>query len=214
MNYIYAPGCALMIYKPHLADKIKDILTKEYGPIDEVLNCCLFAPQLDKGACIITPCVACHHQYAKNYQTIFFLDMLAKSQSFPFPDYQGIEMTIHDTCTARQDDFYLDTVRTLLKRMNINIVESQYSRKKGICCGQVFYNKLPLDQVEERMKVRANQMIKEDVVVYCPSCIQSLAVGGKRPHFILDLLFNEETVYKDANIENWRNSLKDFQDTH
>ena len=28
MKYLYAPGCALMSYKPHIADKLKEIIEK------------------------------------------------------------------------------------------------------------------------------------------------------------------------------------------
>lgn len=33
----------------------------------------------------------------------------------------------------------------------------------------------------------------EEVVVYCASCITSMSVGGKRPRYLLDLLFGEDT---------------------
>lgn len=31
MKYLYAPGCAFMSYKPHLADKLKEIIESRYG---------------------------------------------------------------------------------------------------------------------------------------------------------------------------------------
>lgn len=34
MKYLYAPGCALMSYKPHLADKLKEIIESRYGKVD------------------------------------------------------------------------------------------------------------------------------------------------------------------------------------
>lgn len=40
MKQVYAPGCALMIYKPELAGKILEFLNKDLRNISEHLICC------------------------------------------------------------------------------------------------------------------------------------------------------------------------------
>ena len=35
MKQVFAPGCALMIYKPELADRLLEFLNKEIGNITE-----------------------------------------------------------------------------------------------------------------------------------------------------------------------------------
>ena len=80
MKYLYAPGCALMSYKPHLADKLKKVITSYYGPMDTLLTCCFTTPQLELGTQIITPCATCAEKYNKNYpdcDAIFFLSLIA-----------------------------------------------------------------------------------------------------------------------------------------
>ena len=37
-------------------------------------------------------------------------------------------------------------------------------------------------------------MPAEDVVVYCVSCAKAMFIGGKRPRYLVDLLFGEATV--------------------
>ena len=214
MQYIYAPGCALVSYKPHLADKLKTYVTEMFGQMDTLLTCCFNKPEFGQETCIVTPCATCAQKYAKMYphsSSLFFLSRLAESKDFPFPDYKGISMSIQDTCSARTQPEVLETIRTLLKRMNIQLVEPEKTGKKGKCCGQVFYGKLPTDKVETLMKGRADEMPCEDVVVYCASCIMSMTVGGKRPRYIIDLLFNEPTEMKDAGVVSWNNQLRDFR---
>lgn len=43
------------------------------------------------------------------------------------------------------------------------------------------------------MSRRASSMPREDVVVYCVSCINAMYIGGKRPRYLVDLLFAEQT---------------------
>lgn len=214
MEYLYAPGCALLVYKPLLAEKLKQYIESHYGRMATLTACCFNKPVLEPGTCIITPCATCNNRYRSLYKdcrTIYILDVIANDPDFPFPDYGGIEMTVHDACAGRTDDLYMNAIRKLLERMNIRVVEAERSRKKGKCCGQVFYGKLPLNEVEQKMKMRADEMPCDDVVVYCASCMQGISVGGKRPHYILDLLFNEPTEMGPADVEGWNKKLKDFR---
>ena len=217
MKYLYAPGCALMAYKPHLAERLKEVATKFYGSMDTLLSCCFTTPQLEPGTRIITPCATCAEKYTKLYtdcEAQFFLTDIANSTDFPFPDYGGISMSIQDTCSARSHPEYLATIRRLLERMNIRLIEPAKTGQRAKCCGQVFYGKLDNCKVEAQMKIRANEMPCEDVVVYCASCIMSMTVGGKRPRYILDLLFGEPTLMKNAEVDAWNKRLRHFRETH
>ena len=219
MKYLYAPGCALMIYKPHLAEKLKTVIEEQYGKMETLLSCCFNTPNLEKGTCIITPCSTCNNRYRSLYKdndctSSYFLATLAESKTFPFPDYKGISMSIQDTCSGRTDDLYLDAIRKLLKRMNINIVEAAKSGKRGKCCGQTLYGKVPQEKVETFMRNRAQEMPEEDVVVYCASCIQGITLGNKRARFIIDLLFNEPTEADQSGIVSWNKRLVDFRNSN
>lgn len=217
MKYVYVPGCALMCYKPELAIRLKQVVESVYGQMDTLLTCCFDNPALDEDAVLITPCTTCDKTYRKHYPHCgvrFFLEELAESDTFPFPDYGGAEMSLQDTCSGRTDERYLNTVRKLLQRMNICLVEAEKSGKRGKCCGQVLYNKQPLEKVEAFMKTRAGEMPCQDVVVYCASCIQAIQLGGKRPRFLLDLLFDEPTNLVSQGVESWNRKLLDFRKKH
>ena len=217
MKYLFAPGCALMAYKPHLAEKLKSVITEIYGPMDDLLSCCFNRPELPADTCVITPCATCAERYTQLYPdctSTFFLAQLAESDTFPFPDYGGMKMSIQDTCSAKSHPDYLEAVRKLLVRMNITLVEPEKSGRRAKCCGQVFYGKLETCKVEEKMKARADEMPCNDVVVYCASCIMSMTVGGKRPRYLLDLLFNEPTDMTGIGADTWNRTLREFRNSH
>ncbi|GLC32618.1 (Fe-S)-binding protein [Clostridium omnivorum] len=217
MKQVYAPGCAFMIYKPELAKKVLEFLNKDLGPMDEHLVCCRHEPNLEIGTQVINTCAGCDRRCRQLYDgisTISLWEILADSETFPFPDYKGMEMTIHDACPTSTEYRVHDAIRKILKRMNIKIVEPEKTRTKANCCGDSFYGTLPVEAVKEQMKKRANEMPCENVVVYCISCIKSMHIGGKKPRYIIDLLFEEQTNIGTTEPEDWHKELQEFIDEH
>ncbi len=217
MKKIFAPGCALMIYKPELGTKMLEFINSDLGDIDEHLICCRHEPNLDKGTQIINTCAGCDRRYRELYEgitTISLWEVLAKSKTFPFPDYKGKEMTILDACPTRDQDRVHNAVRELLKRMNIVLVEPEKTRTKGTCCGDSFYGVLPVEQVKEQMKKRAQEMPTEEVAVYCVSCTKSMYIGGKKPRYLVDLLFGEETIIGIFEPDEWHEQINNFISEH
>ena len=214
IQYLYAPGCALMCYKPELANRLKDWVERLYGPVTLHTTCCLNRKESMSGSCILTPCVTCYQQYKKicpDAEPVFLLEKLLETDIFPFSNYQGMEMSIQDTCSARLDPKVLSVVRRLLERMNIRLSEPLRSGNHSKCCGQKFYGKLPVEEVESLMVKRAGEMPCEEVVVYCASCITSMSVGGKRPRYLLDLLFGEATDPFLMGADTWNSQLSSFR---
>lgn len=217
MKRVYAPGCALMIYKPELAEKVLKFLNSDLGYISNHLTCCRHEPALEKGTQIINTCAGCDRRYRELYEgisTISLWEVLAESKTFPFPDYNGMEMSIHDACPTRTEERVHIGIRKLLERMNIKIIETKNNRTKSICCGDSFYGVLSVNQVKEQMKKRAKEIPCEDVVVYCVSCIKSMHIGGKKPRYIVDLLFKEDTGIGTYEPDAWHDELKKFIDEH
>jgi len=119
-------------------------------------------------------------------------------------------MTIIDACPTRDQDRIHFAVRALAEKMNISMVEPKKTKRKSTCCGDTFFNKLPSEQVKELMKSKAIEMPLEDIVVYCVSCSKSMFVGGKRPRYLIDLLFAEETIPKTYDPDQWHKELDEF----
>ncbi|KAB3536065.1 (Fe-S)-binding protein [Alkaliphilus pronyensis] len=217
MKNVFAPGCALLIYKPHLAKRILEFLNDEYGNVQEHITCCKHEHSLEVSTQIINTCPGCDRRYRELNQgisTISLWELLAKSKNYMFPDYKGQKMSILDACPTRNKERVHEAIRAILNKMNVKIIEPEKTRTKGTCCGDSFYGALPVDEVKELMRKRASEMPHEDVVVYCVSCIKSMHIGGKKGRYLVDLIFNEETVPGVFEPDQWHAQLDEFIKEH
>ena len=216
MNKFYNPGCALLLYKPHYAEKILDFLNRESNNITLHTVCCRYEPKLAENSNIINTCAGCDRRFSTLYEGITtesLWEIIAKSDTFPFPNYNGLKMTVHDACPVRKKGQVHSAIRTLLEKMNIEVVEAPNNRANSVCCGDSFYEKVPIEDVHKMMKKRSDTMPCEDVCVYCVSCIKSMYIGGKKPRYILDLLFNQETEAQVYDTVEWHKMLREFIET-
>jgi len=217
MQRIFAPGCALMIYKPHLATKVHEVLQACYGPMEMLQTCCKRDPQPKTNLEVINICPGCDKRFKSDYDhvtTISLWELLAQREDFLFPDYGGRSMSIIDACPTRNQPQVHDAIRILLKKMNINLVEPTKTRAEGTCCGDTFYGSLPTPKVIDQMKKRTSEMPSGEVVVYCVSCTKSVFIGGKQPRYLVDLLFNEETVPHTIDPDLWHKELEVYITAH
>ncbi len=53
-----------------------------------------------------------------------------------------------------------------------------------------------------------------EVLVYCVSCAKAMFIGGKRPRYLIDLLFDEETIPKTLDPDLWHHELDVFIESH
>ena len=217
MTHAYAPGCALILYKPHLAEKLLAHLERADGATVNHVICCRHEPHLETGSIVVNTCAGCDRRYRELYEgvsTVSLWEVLAADATFDLPDYGGAEMTVHDACPTRTENRVHRAVRALLGRMNIVVVEPDATRDRAVCCGDSFFGELPDDRVRELMVRRADSMPREDVVVYCVSCIKAMHTGGKRPRYLVDLLFAEETVPGVCDLAVWHAQLDEFIAEH
>lgn len=217
-NQVYFnPGCALSIYKPEMENKIFQFLNENYNETAMHKICCRHEPKLKKGSVIINICAGCDKRFGSLYDgisTISLWEIIDSLDSFPYPDYQGLKMSLHDPCPVRKNPGVHQAVRNCLKKMNIDIIETKSHGKRSVCCGDDFYPKLSLDKVHKLMKKRADSMPCENVCVYCVSCIKSMHIGGKTPRHLVDLLMNETTDPQVSDTVKWHEELQEYIDKH
>ena len=217
MNKVFAPGCALMLYKPELAERLHRMLNENLGEMDLHLICCRHDPQIPANTEIVNVCPGCDKRFGNDYEltsTISLWEILAGSDFFPFPDYHGKRMSILDACPTRDQEKVHTAIRTVLKKMNITLVEPKNTGTKSTCCGDSFYGVIPTGKVKEQMIKRTSEMPLDEVVVYCVSCIKSVFIGGKNPRYLVDLLFENETVPKTYDPDEWHKELDDYIEKH
>ncbi len=214
---VYAPGCALMIYRPELAGRVLAHLNADGPSVTQHLTCCRHSPQLPEGTEIINTCPGCDRRYRELYDgitTVSLWELLAGTTTFPFPDYRGLEMTVQDACPTRTEERVHAAVRRLLARMHIQVVEPRFTKTHAVCCGDTFFGVLPIELVKQQMAARAAQMPRDDVVVYCVSCVKALHLGGRRPRHLLDLLFGEDTTPGPCQPDGWHAEIQAYIDSH
>ncbi len=213
----FNPGCALSLYKPETEHKILKYLNNHYGEVALHKICCHHHPRLEAGSAIINVCPGCDRRFSQLYEgitTISLWEVLDGLEGFPYPDYQGLPMSVHDACPVRQKPQVHLAVRNLLQKMNITVIETKHHGTQSLCCGDSYYPKLPVEQIHEKMKERAQSMPCQEVCVYCVSCIQSMTIGGRTPRYLLDLLFGEPTVPMEYDTETWHEQLQAYIDAH
>ena len=213
---VFAPGCALYLYKPELAAKVLTYLNKKTS-IPEYSTCCQHSPQLPPGTCVINTCPGCDRRYRSQYEgitTISLWEFIKNDPEFPFPDYKGREISVHDACPVRSQPVIHNAVRQLLEKMNLRIIETPACREKSVCCGDSLYDAAPLEKVISHMQKRAASMPCGEVAVYCVSCIKSMAIGGKTPLYLIDLLFDEQTEAGDTDLDRWHAEIDAFMEKH
>ena len=213
----FNPGCALSIYKPDMEVRLLKYLRDNYNHVELHKICCHHNPLLPIGSMIINVCSGCDRRFRTLYEGIHTLsiwEVIDNQNNFPLPDYNGMKMSVHDACPIREKPQIHKAVRNLLKKMNIDIVETKMHGTKSICCGDDLYGRVPLKEIHKAMKRRADSMPCEDVAVYCISCIKSMHIGGKKPHYLLDLLMGEGTEPQEYRTVEWHEQLMEYISEH
>ena len=216
-HLFFNPGCALSIYKPEKERQILQYLNENYPCVGLHKICCRHEPKLPSGSTIINVCAGCDRRFGTLYEgigTVSLWEIIDELSNFPFPDYHGIKMSIHDPCPVRNKPAVHAAVRSLLTKMNIEIVEAHAHGTKSVCCGDSLYPSCDLEKIHSSMKKRADSMPCENVVVYCVSCIKSMSVGGKTPRHLIDLLYCEDTQTQECHVEKWHNELDAYIAEH
>jgi Fe-S oxidoreductase len=212
-NLVFAPGCALMLYKPDLVEKIHKQLESRFGKMEVLMTCCKKKPDVPEFSKIINVCPGCDKRFEfdyRNISTISLWEVFDEPGFFAFPDYKGRHMSIIDACPTRNKVIVQEAIRSLLLKMNIEIVEPANTKTKSTCCGAGIYGDVPVDMVLDAMKRRTAEMPEDDVVVHCVSCIKSVYIGGKSPQYLPDLLFSEETFPQTYEPDQWYAELDKF----
>ncbi|MBM3307544.1 MAG: (Fe-S)-binding protein [Candidatus Eisenbacteria bacterium] len=217
MTRLFAPGCALMLYKPHLAERLRGLVAERVGPVEYLHACCRHVPPLPPGAEVVNVCPGCDRRYRQNYEhatTVSAWEIVAGHASVALPDYGGRPMSVLDACPTRDQARVHDAVREVVRRMNVTLVEPKRTRAEGTCCGDSLWGEAPADRVADAMRRKAATMPADEIVVYCVTCAKAMALGGKRPRYLVDLVFGEETAPGVTDPTEWHRQLDEYIESH
>ena len=98
--------------------------------------------------------------------------------------------------------------------MNIEVEEAPFSGMESVCCGDNFYGTVSNEQVEERIKMRAEQFPCDNVVVYCIGCVRAMTSGGKIPRYLPDLLLDRAGEPMLDTLDEYHSRLAEYIQKH
>lgn len=206
-------GCDYRARHPEVGARIQAY----YQSRDDIalLACCrkdLSAVQ--QGDTVVAGCTLCDIMLAERVpfaQRKSIYELALEDATFAWPDYEGREMCLQDCWRARNNRRVQDAVRACLERMHVHYLEMPERREHTTFCGTWLNNPpapdcvelapkafakleesrelLPAEEQEARMRVWCERYATDEVVIYCNGCERGVALGGKQPIHLLELMF-------------------------
>jgi hypothetical protein len=227
-KYIYVAGCVFTRDHPELSVKVQDYLARRWDM--PIARCCVPQYRLEEFIRAMpgwlqtrwsnTPdyfepapeqilvsvchnCAAIFEETKPKVKRLSLWELLLQDEDFPFPDFAGERMTLQDCWRSHDNAVEQEAVRTLMRKMNISIVELEANREKTQFCGESLYMPAPLRNLklapkrfvenaqgkflphsdEERiaiMREHCRTIRTDKVVAYCHYCVKGLNMGGKQ----------------------------------
>ncbi len=182
----------------------------------EPIGCCRVNHQKrtpdDTALVVCNNCAAILEESSNAGKIEFVWELIDQDENFPFPDYHGEQMTVQDCWIAVEKRKVQDTVRSLLRKRNIDVVERPENHEKTRFCGvnllapctksnaQLAHRRYveegshmftPMSEEEQRAHFRAHgsQIMTDKVVCCCKFCRDGINRGAKTGIHLLELLF-------------------------
>ena len=215
-KWYFNPSCTLAVCRPAYVEQWMDVLQKAEPSIQLHTVCCKSPHGLPDGSVVVNHCSGCNRRFdaQEGLSAVTVWEVLDQMEDFPLPQYGPMTVTVHDSCAFRDRPKVHDAVRSLLRKMGITIVEAEYSREKSVCCGGSKYGTISQEEMLSMQKRRAEQMPCQLVAVTCPSCMKSMAIGGKTPVYLPDLIFGKKTDVGELNWDKYRQAVTAYQKAH
>ena len=218
MPRIYMPSCKNPLFYPQASEKLKKYLF-EKNFVNHLTGCCKPSIKgyrnLSREDDLIVLCNTCYavvEEHEPVQSVVHVFNIIVNDPSFHFPDYGGEKITIQDCwrVTGRHD--LQNSVRSLLRKMNMEPVELEESHDRSRFCGVSLFAELPQETAdlapqrfgahehgifvprlpEEQkalMVAHVAKIITPRVVSYCSACDGGLKEGGADSVALLNLLF-------------------------
>jgi len=180
------------------AKKVRDYFEKQMP----IAKCCkIDKREFEKGDIGLYVCQACRKQIENQVKTMSIWEYFDQLDNFDFPDYHGQKMYLQDCFRDRNHPEVHQAVRSLLKKMNIEVIEMKNNKDNSIFCGTLHYETKDLDdihlshypkEIQERyMQEYVQQFYDKQIVCVCNRCLKGILLGKGKGVHLLELLFNK-----------------------
>ena len=218
MATIFYPSCKVKADFPAESAAVRSYLEERHGVQTE--GCCRahhvrLTPE-DHAVVICNNCAGIVEESSKAGAFTYVWELIDRDGDFPFPDYGGTRMTVQDCWAAVERRGMQEAIRSLLRKMNITIIEQKENFDKtrfhGLPLLQPCFPgnaKLiprryengnspmftPMTEEEQRAYFmnHAQKLPAKKVVCSCKYCRDGIDACGKTGVHILSLLFPTKT---------------------
>lgn len=216
MSRKFFPGCKVKARYPEASAWLAEQVL-ERGYADELVGCCRVDHQKltpdDTAVCICNNCMAMIDEAADNGALENIWVLIDDDADFPLPDYTGRRMGIQDCGRAYDRTDVQDAVRSLMRKMGIEVVELADVREKSRFCGASLLKGVPKqeatfapkryvedaakrgiyvphepDEIQRLLEEHCAAIEPDEVCCYCFACDMGLEAGGKDGVNILELV--------------------------
>ena len=219
MGSIFLPSCKVKAEYRYQSGQLKAYL-EDRRQVRTVGCCKAFCGRLaasDSAIVICNNCAAILEESSAASRIDFVWEIIDADPDFPFPDYHGEEMTIQDCWRAYEKRNVQDAIRSLLRKMNITVLELEENYEKTRFCGADLlepctevekkfapvryaqqgadmYHPMSAEDADRWLAEYCRQIRREKVVCYCMACLDGINRGGKQAVHLLELLFPDGTA--------------------
>ena len=212
----FFPGCKVKNRYPEASEWLADQII-DRGYADEIVGCCRTNHQAltpdDTAVCICNNCMAMIDEDADNGSLENIWVLIDQDADFPLPDYGGRRMGIQDCGRAYDRTEVQDAIRSLMRKMNIDVVELPDAREECRFCGSSFHMEAPEqdagfaphryvedaadrgifvaidpEDIHGKLVEHCASIEPDEVVCYCTACDAGLEDGGKDAKNLLELI--------------------------
>ena len=213
MAYYFFPSCKATAQFKGASKAARQYVNQKFNILP--IGCC--RPNHKKLTADDTALVVCNNCAAiieENTESKieFLWQVIDSDPDFTFPDYHGERMTVQDCWVSFEKRYLQDTVRSLIKKMNIEIVELKENYEATKFCGvnllspctesnaklahkryveqyPHMFTPMTPDEQTKHFKSHCEQIQTEKVICYCKFCTDGINMGGKKGIHLLELLF-------------------------
>lgn len=211
---MFFPSCKIKAAFPVEDAKLAQYLEKRWGvPASE---CCRAnranLTVKDEAVVVCHTCASIMEESSAASKVVYAWEYIDRDADFPFPDYQGEKITLQDCYMSKERASVQEAVRSLLRKMNFQIVELAKNRENVDFCGLRSQKPLADNQklapkhfceegtfspleAEERLdylRKHVSQYTTQRTVTYCGACRTAMKQGGANVVHLLELLFPQK----------------------
>lgn len=209
--YIYYPSCNFRKMLPDVEKAFQKYLKEQYQM--KIAGCCLYTYKLLGENTALINCQACRenlNSFLEEPDIKSIWEFIDADSSFVFPDYNHQKMQLVDCYRDRHQKEEHEAIRSILNKMNIDVVELEYNKENANFCGIKHYEPVSKENIQllsEQKEDKLSHMSKEvqtalmkeyaeqliyPAITYCNTCTQGIELAEKEVHHLLELLMRDK----------------------